>query len=87
LLSSHSTLLPLFGFGTIGSKSNEIGSFASIIVQKTSILNKDLLLPSYSFGERGNKIFVSTTIDLELKEGSTRTKEKKMLELKICRRL
>jgi hypothetical protein len=76
LLSSHSTLLPFFGFGTIGSKSNEIGSFASITVheeKKTSILNKDLLLPSYSFGERGNTIFVSIAIDLELKEGSTRT--------------
>jgi hypothetical protein len=55
--------------------------------KNTPILNKDLLLPFYSFRERGNKIFVSITIDLELEEGSTTTKGKKMLELKICRRL
>jgi hypothetical protein len=55
--------------------------------KNTPILNKDLLLPFYSFGERGNTIFVSIAIDLELEEGSTTTKGKKMLELKICKRL
>jgi hypothetical protein len=70
LLSSHSTLLAFFGFGTIRSKSNEIGSFAPITVpeEEAQIVNKDLLLPSCSFGERDNKIFVFTTIDLELEE-------------------
>ncbi len=51
--------------------------------KKTPILNKDLLLPSYSFGERGNTIFVSTAMNSELEEGSTRTKEKKCLNLKF----
>jgi hypothetical protein len=85
LLSSHSTFLTFFGFGTIRSKSNEIGFFAPIIVLKEEapIVNKDLLLPSCSFGERGNKIFVPTSIDLGLEEGLTQTKEKQCLNLKF----
>jgi hypothetical protein len=54
-----------------------------VLKEKTSILNKDFLLRSCSFGERSNKIFISTTIDLELKEGSTGTKGKKCLILKL----
>jgi hypothetical protein len=51
--------------------------------EKTPIVNKDLLLPFYSFGKRGNKIFVSTTIDLGLEEELTQTKEKQCLNLKF----
>jgi hypothetical protein len=43
----------------------------------TPTINKDLLLQSYSSKEGCNKILVSITMDLELKEGLMGTKEKK----------
>ncbi len=63
---------------SIRSKLNEIGSFALITMleEEAPIVNKDLLLSSCSFGERGNKIFVSTTIDLELEDELNGTKIK-----------
>ena len=66
-------------FGTIGSKSNEIGSSTLIAVleEETLAINKDLLLPFYSLKEGCNKILVSVTMDLELKEGLMGTKENK----------
>ncbi len=51
--------------------------------EEAPILNKDLLLRNCSFGEKGNKIFISSTMDLELEEGSTGTKGKKCLILKF----
>jgi len=62
--------LAFFGFGTIGSESNEIGILAPTMMHKeeTLVVNKDLLLPSCSSKEGANKIFVSATIDLELEE-------------------
>jgi hypothetical protein len=47
-----------------------------MLEEEAPIINKDLLLPSCSFGERGNKIFVFTTIDLELEDELNGTKIK-----------
>ncbi len=52
-----------------------------MLEEEAPIVNKDFLLPSCSFGEKSNKIFVSTTIDLGLKEELTQTKEKQCLNL------
>ncbi len=54
-----------------------------MLKEEAPIVNKDLLLPSCSFGEGGNKIFVSTTIDLGLEEELIQTKEKQCLNLKF----
>ncbi len=44
--------------------------------EETLAINKNLLLPSYNSKEGCNKILVSFTMDLELKEGLMGTKEK-----------
>jgi hypothetical protein len=54
-----------------------------MLEEEAPIVNKDLLLPFYSFGERGNEIFVSTTINLGLEEKLIQTKEKQCLNLKF----
>ncbi len=60
LLSFHSTFLAFFGFGTIRSKSSEIGSSTPTIMleEEALVVNKDLLLLYYSSREGGNKIFI-----------------------------
>ncbi len=84
LFSSHLAFLVFFVYGTIWSKSSEIGFLAPIVLkEKTLVIYKDLLLPSCSSKEWSNKILVSATIDLELEEGLTRTREKKSLNLKF----
>jgi hypothetical protein len=52
--------LVFFGFGTIGSKSNEIGSSTLIAMpeEETLAINKDLLLTFYSSREGWNTILV-----------------------------
>jgi hypothetical protein len=84
LLNSHLTFLAFFGFGTIGLKSNEIGSSTPTTMpeEETPTINKDLLLPSYR--KRGNKILVFATIDLELEERSIGTIKEKCLDLKFA---
>jgi hypothetical protein len=52
MLSSHLAFLAFFVYGTILSKSSEIGFLAPIVLkEKTLIINKDLLLPSCSSKE------------------------------------
>jgi hypothetical protein len=78
--------LAFFGFRTIGSESSEIGfsTPTMMFTEETLVVNKDLILPSCSSKEGGNKIFIFATIDLELEEGSTRIGEKKCLNLKFA---
>jgi hypothetical protein len=57
-----------------------------VLVKEAPVVNKDFLLPSCSSKEGGKNILVLATMDLELEEGLTRTREKKYFELKICKR-
>jgi hypothetical protein len=58
-----------------------------MLEEETLAINKDLLIPFYSSKEGCNKILVSITMDLELKEGLMGTKEKKCkLVPSFCRK-